>query len=90
MLISTRKSTCLLLAGREKAAGRSPNRMFIVIKVGRVHPNERVMYRYGMKNAHIPQDVIAWKPSIWDRTELTKEEEAFVRVCSPGFPHFCD
>lgn len=58
--------------------------MFIVIKVGRVHSNEGVMYRYGMKNAHIPQDVIAWKSSIWDRTELAKEEEAFVRVRSPG------
>ncbi|WVN90213.1 TIGR01456 family HAD hydrolase [Cryptococcus depauperatus CBS 7841] len=34
---------------------------------------------YGLQNVHIPQDIIAWKPSIWDRTRLTQEEQAFAR-----------
>ena len=34
---------------------------------------------YGLKNAYILQDVIAWNPSIWDRYHLTPEEQAFVK-----------
>ncbi|WWD18993.1 TIGR01456 family HAD hydrolase [Kwoniella shandongensis] len=39
----------------------------------------RVAESYGLKHAYIPQDVIKWKPAIWDRTALTEEEEAFAR-----------
>lgn len=51
----------------------------VLVIGGKGESCRKVAESYGMKNAHIPQDVIAWKPSIWDRTELTKEEEAFVR-----------
>ncbi|WVQ81944.1 TIGR01456 family HAD hydrolase [Cryptococcus sp. DSM 104549] len=34
---------------------------------------------YGMMNAFIPQDIIAWRNAIWDRTKLRPEEEPFVR-----------
>ncbi|WVR07444.1 TIGR01456 family HAD hydrolase [Kwoniella sp. DSM 27419] len=39
----------------------------------------RVAESYGLKHAYIPQDIIAWRPSIWDRTELTPDEETFIR-----------
>lgn len=35
--------------------------------------------RYGLKQAYILQDLVAWNPSIWDRYNLTSEEETFVK-----------
>jgi ribonucleotide monophosphatase NagD (HAD superfamily) len=36
--------------------------------------------RYGLNQAYILQDLIAWQPSIWDRYMLTEEERSFVKV----------
>jgi hypothetical protein len=38
------------------------------------------MRRYGLNQAYILQDLIAWNPSIWDRYTLTSEEESFVKA----------
>lgn len=36
--------------------------------------------RYGLNQAYILQDLIAWNPSIWDRYTLTEEEQAFAKA----------
>ncbi|KAL7423421.1 hypothetical protein Q5752_001001 [Cryptotrichosporon argae] len=51
----------------------------VLVVGGRGDSCRRVAESYGLKHAYIPQDVIAWRPSIWDRTELTEEERAFVK-----------
>lgn len=43
----------------------------------------RIDGRYGLNQAYILQDLIAWQPSIWDRYMLTEEEKSFVKVRSP-------
>ena len=40
-----------------------------------------MLVRYGLERAYILQDLIAWRPSIWDRYTLSTEEETFVKVC---------
>ncbi|KAK8854859.1 TIGR01456 family HAD hydrolase [Kwoniella newhampshirensis] len=40
----------------------------------------RVAESYGLKHAYIPQDIIKWRPAIWDRTQLTKGEESFAKT----------
>lgn len=36
--------------------------------------------RYGLEQAYILQDIVAWKQSVWDRYHLTTEEQSFVKV----------
>jgi hypothetical protein len=42
----------------------------------------RTDVRYGLNQAYLIQDLVAWNPSIWDRYMLTKEEESFAKVSS--------
>ncbi|WWC93698.1 TIGR01456 family HAD hydrolase [Kwoniella sp. B9012] len=51
----------------------------VLVLGGKGESCRRVAESYGLKHSYIPQDIIAWKPSIWDRTELTDEERGFVR-----------
>jgi hypothetical protein len=37
------------------------------------------MHRYGLKQAYILQDLVAWNPAIWDRYHLSSEEQSFVK-----------
>jgi hypothetical protein len=48
----------------------------------------RTDVRYGLNQAYLIQDLVAWNPSIWDRYMLTKEEESFAKVSS--FSSHCD
>ncbi|WRT68322.1 TIGR01456 family HAD hydrolase [Kwoniella shivajii] len=52
----------------------------VLIVGGKGESCRRVAESYGLKHAFIPQDIVAWKPSIWDRTELTEAERSFVRT----------
>ncbi|WWC71613.1 TIGR01456 family HAD hydrolase [Kwoniella pini CBS 10737] len=52
----------------------------VLIIGGKGESCRRVAESYGLKYPYIPQDIIAWKPSIWDRTELTNEEKSFVKT----------
>ena len=45
-----------------------------------VHHRHGTDDRYGLNQAYILQDLIAWQPSIWDRYMLTEEERSFVKV----------
>jgi hypothetical protein len=40
-----------------------------------------IQCRYGLEQAYLLQDIVAWKPSVWDRYQLSEEEESFVKVC---------
>lgn len=40
----------------------------------------KVAESYGLKKAVIPQDIIHWNRSIWDRYHFTDEDEKVVRV----------
>ncbi|WWC90790.1 TIGR01456 family HAD hydrolase [Kwoniella dendrophila CBS 6074] len=51
----------------------------VLVVGGKGENCRRVAESYGLKHPYIPQDIIAWKPDIWDRTELTEEEKSFVR-----------
>ncbi|WVQ68148.1 TIGR01456 family HAD hydrolase [Kwoniella botswanensis] len=51
----------------------------VLVLGGKGESCRRVAESYGLKHSYIPQDIIAWKPSIWDRTELTDEERGFAR-----------
>ncbi|GFZ49435.1 hypothetical protein JCM24511_07555 [Saitozyma sp. JCM 24511] len=47
----------------------------------------RIAHSYGLEQAYLLQDIVAWKSSVWDRYQLSEEEESFVKVCelSPLF-----
>ena len=51
-----------------------------VLVVGGVgNAGRKVAESYGLQKAYIPQDIVAWNPAVWDRYNLTAEEETFVR-----------
>jgi hypothetical protein len=35
---------------------------------------------YGLEQVYLLQDIVAWRPSVWDRYKLSEKEEAFVKV----------
>ena len=47
----------------------------------------KIAESYGMKQAYILQDLLAWNPSLWDRYRLSEEEKAFVKVRPVSPPH---
>ncbi|WWC63245.1 TIGR01456 family HAD hydrolase [Kwoniella dejecticola CBS 10117] len=51
----------------------------VLVIGGKGEDCRRVAESYGLQHSYIPQDVIAWNPSIWDRTTLTQEEKDFAR-----------
>lgn len=40
----------------------------------------KVANSYGMKNAWIAQDIIAYRQNVWPKTRLTEEDKGYVRV----------
>lgn len=52
----------------------------VLVIGGRADQARKVAESYGLKKAVIPQDIMHWRPSIWDRYEFTEEDEAVVRV----------
>ena len=53
-------------------ADGSPNRTLPVLF--------RAESRYGLTQAYILQDLLAWNPAVWDRYTLSDSERAFAKV----------
>lgn len=53
----------------------------VLVCGGKGDAARRIAESYGLKRPYLLQDVVAWRGSVWDRYELTEEEEGFVRVC---------
>jgi hypothetical protein len=63
----------VLILGGVGEAGRRIAKSYVLLQSGTDD-------RYGLNQAYILQDLIAWQPSIWDRYMLTEEEKSFVKV----------
>ena len=52
----------------------------VLVCGGKGDSARRIAQSYGLNQAYLLQDIVAWRGSVWDRYELSEEEEGFVRV----------
>ena len=57
----------------------------VLVCGGRGDAGRRIARSYGLNRPYLLQDVVAWRGSVWDRYELSEQEEGFVQVCAA--PH---
>ncbi|KAJ9114088.1 hypothetical protein QFC22_005908 [Naganishia vaughanmartiniae] len=61
----------------KRVAGQWKDKDILVVG-GRRDECRRVAHSYGLKNAWIAQDVIAWRENIWPKTDLTKRDYEYI------------
>lgn len=56
----------------------------VLVCGGKGDAARRIARSYGLNRPYLLQDIVAWRGSVWDRYELSEEEEGFVQVCAPS------
>jgi hypothetical protein len=52
----------------------------VLVCGGKGDAARRIARSYGLNRPYLLQDIVAWRGSVWDRYELSEEEEGFVQV----------